>query len=241
MNAGQATSRLNAGFTLAELLVVVGIIGLIAAVTLPSIATVFGAGADAQAYNVLSAQLSAARAQAIQNGEFTGVHVQLADPTLAGNSNLENTSFCAVMEYKRSQSNFELSEAFESQRLPGTIAFGELTGEFVENSDYKASGFDTDAEVNDFTSFTIVFSSVGAAVKQVEGNDIVFDNSGLFTDLWDHDMAGGASGEPATTAVTMFEYTGFKAADAAGKVAYLNESGQFLPINVYTGQLFPRE
>jgi len=230
------------GFTLAELLVVVGIIAIVASVALPSIATIFNAGADAQAFNLLSAQLSVARAEAVQGGTFAGVHVQLADPDLDRNEGLEDASFCAVMVYDGT--DFSLHDDYESHRIPGNIAFGELKSDFVDGSgDYQ--GFVDEAAVSDFTTFTIVFSPAGAAVKRVEGGDVIFDSGGLFAGgdqgLWDWDLTGGASGEAAATAVTMFEYTEFIARDAGGKADYLNEGGQFLPLNVYTGQLFPRE
>ena len=79
-------------------------------------------------------------------------------------------------------------------------------------------------------------------------SNVIFANSGLFGNsepaIWNIRSAGWEApnaGQPAVTAITMFDYIELagRATDAQ-RAAYLNEAGQFLPINVYTGHLFPR-
>ena len=74
------------GFTLIELMVVLAIISLLAGIAIPTLAKLFGAGAAEEAHNILSAQLSAARALAVGKGTYAGVHIQLADDTNSWNS-----------------------------------------------------------------------------------------------------------------------------------------------------------
>ena len=67
------------GFTLLEMMVVIGLVSMMVAMSLPSVVALFDAGADAQAYNLITAQLTAARAQAVVGNTYSGIHIQLAD------------------------------------------------------------------------------------------------------------------------------------------------------------------
>jgi len=242
------------GFTLVELLVVLAIIALIAGAVIPSVLGAFGAGADAQAYNVLSAQLGAARAQAIATGTYAGVHVQQADPDV---TDLSDAWYAAVMIYKDVDPTpggvdmkFVLAPGFTPRRLPGSIVFGEISNRAMNaGGDYDVS---TD-ELEDFTTFTVVFSPTGAVVRQVRTRDIVFDgNDPIFSgstgkQLWDPRRANadtdnnGQDGEPGAAAVVLFDYADLRDLSSPNdRNAYLKRSGQLIPINVYTGQLFPR-
>ncbi|RKY25443.1 MAG: hypothetical protein DRP83_06200, partial [Planctomycetota bacterium] len=102
-----------------------------------------------------------------------------------------------------------------------------------------------DASLPGFTTFTIVFSPSGQVVTRVAGGNVVFAPGGLFTPaataVWDLNTANAAASSTGATAITMFDYRELNLRSAAERIIYLNESGQFLPINVYTGQLFPRE
>ncbi len=70
------------GFTLIEMLVVLAIIALLLGASLPSIRVLFTSGADADAYNLLTAQLRAARGLAIQQQTHAAVHIRLYDDTM---------------------------------------------------------------------------------------------------------------------------------------------------------------
>ncbi|MDY6913530.1 MAG: prepilin-type N-terminal cleavage/methylation domain-containing protein [Planctomycetota bacterium] len=225
------------GFTLIELLTVMGIIVLLAGIALPSVVGLFRAGADAQAYNLLAAQLTAARALAIQESTYAGVHVQLADPD--ENPSLEGVCYASIVIYSGS-SQFGQAPGYIPRRIPGGMAFGELSNTFVNSSgDYQGL-----SDIDDFTTFTIVFSPSGSVVVNVAGGNVQFNtNDNLFDDtspniaLWDATDANDDT--EGVSAVTMFHYSTFN--KTGDRAAYLNESGQFLPVNVYTGQLFQRQ
>ena len=148
--------------------------------------------------------------------------------------------------------SFTRPDVFTPRRIPGKIAFGKLTDTYISGG--VSQGLDDDAsddaDLADFTSVTIVFSPAGEVVKQVANQPISFDPSdGLFggdsaRKVWDHAIANY---EPGVSAITLFNYAelrvlvGVDAAETEAKRAeYLNEYGQFLPINVYTGKLFER-
>ena len=153
---------------------------------------------------------------------------------------------------------FRSAGGYLSRRLPGGIAFGEVSDRFVNDSgSYKIGSLDDD-DIANFTTFTIVFSPRGEVVtmpKNLSGDDVKvkFDVAdSLFaaggTQLWDIDTAnddGDAAaphnGEEGVTAVTIFNFKHFQVLTAAQRKAYLDEAGTFLPVNRYTGQIFPRE
>ena len=291
------------GYTLVELLVVMAMIALILGIALPSIFGLLNAGAEAQAYNKLSSMLTMARALAVQNGTYAGVHVQMVD-NLADHSDLAGTCYAAVMIYKNVAladqtpvMRFVLAPGYAPTPMPGGMAFGEVSGYFVlpdynsdGSDDYAALQTNTNAAgalLEDFGSFTIVFSPTGSVVRQVEGQNVQFlyrysddpnlrpefqQTRTLFFDdssnaprardgraIWsinianDWDTGGtnavarnrkgdGGDGEPGATALTLFRYAEvYGAGTPALRAGLLNRTGQFLPMNIYTGQLFRRQ
>jgi len=224
-----------------ELLVVLGVIALVAALVLPTAAGILTGGGDWQAYNMLSAQLVSARALAIKENTYAGVHLQVADA--AANADLADQCFAAVVLYDPATQRFNLAPGFRARRVPGGMAFGRLTSDYVNASgDYIDGAF---GNLEAFTTLTIVFSPAGQAVRSVGGANVIFVNTGLFAGsgterLWNRTLAGGDVGLAPVTAVTMFSYKLMKAVAAGERDNQLNRSGQFLPVNVHTGQLFPR-
>jgi len=249
----QARPQTKAAFSLMEMVVVIGLVALMATIALPSIIALYNAGADSQAYNLIAAQLTAARALAIEKSTFAGVHVQLADAKEAGQllrADLEHICFSAIILYSPRERHFNIYG--QARRLPGSIALGKLTDDTISDDSYQADA--TDPEI--FTTFSIVFSPTGSAVRSVNGRPVRFNaNHPIFSDftvdpndilytgsqrLWDFEDANNeAKNQYPITALTLFDMGDYLGADS--KASYLNENGQFLPLNVYTGQLFARE
>ena len=71
-----ARRRRSRAFTMAELLVVIGIIALSLGVVLPSVFALIGTGAEMQAVASMSAALRAARGHAIETHSYALLHVQ---------------------------------------------------------------------------------------------------------------------------------------------------------------------
>ena len=238
-------------FTLVELIVTISIIALLAATALPTISGLFNAGADKQAYNIIAAQITAARALAIVEGTYAGVHVQIAD-----RDELENICYAAVVIYDDSTSvnAFVLADGFTPQRIPGNIAFGELRSPFVVGENYDdqflGDGVAFNDNLRDFTTFTIVFSPAGEVVNNVNGDPVSFGNNN--TDLFKSGVNAFGIGdetrlwrlppdEPGVSAITLFDYKILKAlTNSDARADYLDENGQFLVLNLYTGQFFYR-
>ena len=245
------------GFTLVELLLVVSIITLLATAILPSVLALFASGSALGARNLISAQLTAARAVAIRYATHAGVHVQLAD----GDPNIERACYSAIVWDDPNDTNyylFSLAEGYTPRRIKGSIAMGQprmnsapLT-DFVDNVSYEYLNLG-DNDANDFTTFTIVFSPTGSVVKYVAGSGkIVFDAAGdLFTDdvitgrrrLWDavvanDDHGTGIPGEPGTTALVIFDYGEFRRGTGPQRAELLNRTGRLVATNIYTGQAF---
>jgi hypothetical protein len=95
-------------------------------------------------------------------------------------------------------------------------------------------------------------------VNLVEGTWITFNTGDLAfsTDptygIWDSSLANSSQNSNAAgkgvSAVTLFSYgqymgrqIGGSSTDPKTRSGFINESGQFLPINYYTGQMFPRK
>jgi len=220
-------------FTLMEIIVTVSVLVLALAAATPSITAMIRSNARDQAYNLLAAQLSAARALAMQTANYAAVHVQLGDA-----AGTEGRCYAAICVFDRGNGAFKLADGYAPRPMPKGYAFGELSSAYLPGAAYKSPLSDTD--LGGFTNFTIVFTPTGQVTRKVEGNNINFNDAGLFTNaatkLWNV-----AAAEEAVTAVTLFEYTELNARDAAARADYLNDNGMILPINVYTGQLFPRK
>jgi prepilin-type N-terminal cleavage/methylation domain-containing protein len=250
------------GFTLMEMVVVIGLVALMASLALPSIMALYNSGADSQAYNLIAAQLTAARALAIEKATYAGVHVQLADAgkTLGSKELLrpdqENLCYSAIVLYNPRKRQFNIYS--QPRQVPKPIAFGKLAEETVDAGGASYKGRAGTKEV--FTTFTVVFSPRGSAVKSVNGQPVEFDyHDRVFSDegvdpndllitgsqrLWHMDpnmTTSYCQKQYAVTALTLFDMGEYLGVQAGKRTKYLNENAQFLPLNVHTGQLLPRE
>ncbi len=237
------SARQTRGFTLVELMVVVSVIIIAAGIALPTVVQLVTAGAEEQAYNVLSAQLTSARALAIRQGTYAGVHVQPADSQRVEDGELPNRVYTAVVVFDRESGRFDVADGFDPRPLPGRIAFGKITDRFVAGGDYRTGAFGTN-DIDEFITLTFVFSPDGAVVRTVEGRDVEFntEEDGFFQGpqrLWDGGLAN-ADGE-GVWAVCLFDLEQLLIMDgSAQRAAMLNEAARFLPVNIHTGQVFPR-
>ena len=239
MKSRMATIR--AAFTLIELLVVITMILLAMTIALPSMMSAFRSGADAQAVNIVSATCSAARVLAFKEGLYTCVHHQLATGPKSGGG-----GYLAICIRDPNTGLFRLAPGYDPQQLPGDMALGDVSSYTVDASGFKlVAGTDPGL----LMCFSIVFSPVGKVVVQIEGqpakfdqNDPAFRTNDANTQIWDINVANpGGAGKPGSSAMTVFHYGQYLARSAADRQTYLNQNGQFLPVNVHTGQLYPRK
>lgn len=242
MNQRRTTRPRRGGFTLIEMLIVVSLIVLIATIALPSIVGMFAAGAEARAYNTLAAQVASARALAIKNATYALLHVQIGE---------DGACWSAVFEYRYDEPDdryyFVSVDGYRPRAFAGATAFGGISGTFVIDDDGDGAADEyTNLDLDeDFTTFSIVFDPRGEVVTSVNGERIVFDpDDPLFDELWDVALteAPPEAGEFGVTAMTVFDYVEFiNIADPDDRADYLDEAGQFLPVNRYTGRLMERE
>jgi prepilin-type N-terminal cleavage/methylation domain-containing protein len=223
----------QAGFTLMELILVIGMMVVLAGIALPGIAQLFTGGAFARARNTLTTQLAMARAIAVRQNTYAGVHVQPADGTT--DRDLRDTVWSGIVIYDAAQGWFTQRDDDQAQRLPGHVGFGELHGRFLDGDSYDGVALNA-AGFQDFTRFTIVFSPTGRLVTEVEGDDVKFNPAAPAfaggTKIWNMPAE-----EPAAEAVTVFDYAELKALSAANRAKVLNAGGVFIGLNPYNGQL----
>ena len=253
------------GFTLIEMLVVLAIILLIAGITLPSIVKLFDAGAEEQSYNILSAQLTAARALAISENTYTAVHIQRADATdeMKG----QNIFYSAILRFREIRDGdamFFPAEGFPVRKLPAKIGVIDVE-EFTTKSPAWHETTDGYGEFGDFRTvwnpyaMTIVFAPDGRVVRRVYDKDIkvdptsdlVMDSGQTTTDkpdaIWNW-RRGGGYGDGSEGGRTMLVLVNSGQLNLlkfnnprSPEIDYLNENGLIISVNRYTGQLFPRE
>lgn len=237
--AARARNR-RAGFTLIELAVALTIILLIVTMVVPTLTKMLTSRAAMEAFNLVAAQLSAARAEAVAANSFAGIHIQLNDDP---DEDLK-IAYSMILQYNNTKAKFERHELFIPQELPGGTAMGELSETFINGNTSKYQRLNTDSNIRDFCAFSVIFSAEGAVVTKVKGSNIMFDpGAAMFsgsktTKLWD---IADADGEPGIMAFTMFDYLELRKRTSAERGTYLDENGQFMPVNMHTGQLFDRQ
>ena len=77
-SAARSRNR-RTGFTLIELAVALTIILMIVTMVVPTMSKMLASRASMEAFNLVAAQLSAARAEAVAGNTYAGIHVQLDD------------------------------------------------------------------------------------------------------------------------------------------------------------------
>ncbi len=243
-----AVTKQRAGFTMVEMMVVLGVIILAAGIALPSITSLMQSGADKQAYNLISAQIRAARALAIEEGTYAGVHIQLADK--GANPDLEGTCYSGIVIFQQMDSEanptvayFDVAGGYDVHPIPGNIAFGDLSN---EKNSIGGSGDFSYGNPDSFTTMTMIFAPSGRLVYSVQGKPVRLSPTSPFVSgprrLWDGNRGGGQREEFGTSAICMFNYREFSlAGSSTDKSKYMNQNAILLPVNVHTGQLFPLE
>ena len=255
------------GFTLAELVVVLAIIMLVAGLTLPGIIRIFNSGADQQAYNLVSGQLASARAYAVQNRTYAGVHYQLADPASAPGR--KDRCYGQVVKAvcidtngdgKTDQVRFVPADGFAPQALPYPMVIGQVEDRFLTpGKDAIVTTLNNDEDMfNDFTTCTVVFDSAGRLVGTVRSEagpdeQVIFDDTlDIFNNtkgrlyLWLPTLANDTLntedvnlGKRGAPSLLLFNIDDSRKSPF-GQATYLNRYGRVLAINTYTGQLMGR-
>lgn len=270
MTSQRNTRRRHGGFTLMELLVVIGVIGLAATLAVPSIAAFLTTGSDSQAVNYLSAICSAARTEAIRSHNHVVVHIQMEASYLGGSwkTNLDGRCYAMVMGYDKTSGTFRSigqatdaamganpwphrGQVFMPKPLPGGMAFGEYSPKFVSESGttYTIINVTSLASMGDFTSVSILFTPSGSVARNAPSGTIRFSTAdavfGGAEPLWMADAANpGGTGEAAVNAVFLFKAAELAAAVRAGGTApdqFVHNDGRRMAINNHTAQLFIME
>jgi type II secretory pathway pseudopilin PulG len=274
------------------MLVVIALILLVAGMAMPTIAQLFRSGADAQAYNLVSAQINATRTYAMQNNCFACLHLQVA--TGPGSSDPQ-TTVGVIFVWNPTISKFGLTNpttgqptGFDPQSYPGNYAFGQASAAFINigntttntylsqvanvggGCDFNPANTTAVADKRTlniaapwFTSVNIIFTPLGDITTTINGQtSFLFDttSAAFYTQtagvapagqgVWEAGTANSrwtnslqTNGFSAVNALTMFSMTDANNSYKTSPndfLSFINQSGQLIPINVYTAQLFPR-
>lgn len=257
--------RATPGFTLAELLVVVGVIALILTIIAPSIHGLFTAGADAQATGELSAYLGAARAMAVETQSYVLVHFQSdVDSTTPPPENPR--CWAAIMLGVPAAGGgimFVQAPGFLPKQFPGEMGFGQLDDNVIDTatSQIKLDAVNTRNKFNNFTTFNIIFGPDGSPTTLVNGKVPVLDQINALANtltsttpntlvfcgapkqkIWAADPAiPGVINEEGTKALCVFDYRKALVTADDKRAAFLTSRLYLLCLNQYTGQLIPSE
>ena len=237
---------LRGGFTLVELLVVMGVIVMLLVLALPNIRVLLTSSSLDQAQAVMGGCLGATRAIALERQAYALLHVQPRLVERLPDNTLVTEEFWLVTMVLDSQTGeFNTVEGYRPTRLPRDVGAGEVNSDFVTAGQYDGTLLDEDREWDDFTAFNVIYGPDGTLVTEVNGDPPSMDfaspvfGGDLNPQLWDHDVA--LINETGTRAMTFFNYKELKIISGPARAAVLNESGQFIVINPYTGRLVDAE
>lgn len=232
------------GFTMAELLVAIGIIALLVAIAVPTVGTMFKGANEAKAINTIKAALSLGRSKAMQNQTYAGVRFQ---------RNAHNGKFYAVIiEHDPSATNlangFLAAPGVKPMPLPSGIGLVAM----VPNSD---SDLNSEDEVEDHHTFSVVFGTQGNVVVhevRIRNRDGETDNSskdGIFNTknnvdadppfgmFYQDENAPPYEEEFSTLGLYIVDLARFDTYTNNKYSEYLNNQVDMMRLNVYTGEV----
>jgi prepilin-type N-terminal cleavage/methylation domain-containing protein len=160
------TIKRHRGFTLIELMVVISIVVLVSLGVIPTVRKLLLAQTGAQAAALFSAQLSAARAEAIISGNYTALHSQLSNR----NDETKDQCFLAVLSYQALNSGSDLrglamTSGHVPLPVPGNQAYGRLDGSaYISGTSFEniPAGTNTAGpNLLTFTTLTVLFDRQG--------------------------------------------------------------------------------
>ncbi len=267
----------KSGFSLIELLVVIGIMAMLAALTIPALINTLTSSADEQTYEMFAAQMNLARAIALTENAYTLVHCQpVQDSYVALHPELEDLCYMAILILDKTKGTdadgdgsldgqFTLPRLHSNESLKSKyysldpvafpkgwaiMAIDEWTVS-TTNSGFRST-YLTDRWFHATMTATIIFNPSGQVVSQFPGGIIPMDTTSLLFGAgktWTWSAGSNFYGKrPGATAVSIVNHGEVKymmkddgtTPDITARMNWLNENAQFLSINVYTGQLFPR-
>ncbi len=228
-------------FTLAELLVVTGVIVVALGIVVPSLHGLFTQRSDAEAEAAFGGMITLARGVAIGRESYGLLHVQMGG---------DGRCWAAVFRYDFGTGRFVQAEGTRPHQFMEHMAFGEISdaprsdagGYYVKGSEY-AGTVNTPAGWKGFTTFNVIFAPDGSVVTEVGGSAPVLDeNQPVFKGtgkekIWEY--SSKAVNETGVWAVTVFDYS--IANLQSNRSAYLDKVGRFVCINRYTGRLIRYE
>ncbi len=253
------------GFTLTELLVVLGILVLALGIVLPSLIPLLSTSSMTQARAMISALLGSARGLAIEKQSYTLVHFQMSP---------DEKCWAAVFIYDNQQKNLDGSpnanyckfvplDGFAPRRMPGDVALIQVCPLLMPDGRHLIGVFDQPGlpagerqPYWGFTTFNVVFGPDGALRQQVPDSKglltppVIDDKALVFIGtvdqkIWEpHAFVLNNEGIRLMIAFSYREVKNLSAdgyATAGSRANYLEQNGQFFCINPYTGQLLPSE
>ena len=249
------------GFTLIELMVVISIVVLVSIGVIPAARKMLQAQTGAQAASLFSAQLSAARAEAIVSGKYTALHSQLSNRK----DETEDQCFLAVLSYQALDSNnsgLAMAPGNVPLPVPGNQAYGRLDStDYISGTSF--ANIDND-DLEKFTTLTVLFDRQGQVTPLMnttggfENPQVINANSKKLFSCVSNDLSSGTAlwrqnsssvnpnngpvallgNKPSVSGACVFDFKKLSLLPKADRKAYLNTHARILPINTYTGSLF---